>query len=369
MLRALTILTVSVAFLPGCAPRLRVGVVLPETGEAAAYGASIKTGVLMALADLSSGETSLRHLEVIWRDSGSSPARAASATESLLEQDSRLVIGGATSAEARAMIPVAERWRRVILSPSASAPWLARETQYFFRVFPSDDAEGVAAADYLLGPGAITTVVVIAQDNEYSRGLLPVFVSELRSRGGQVVATVDAVRAGDESAVRTILAAGHPEAAYVCGYHEFIVKAVRVLRAAGFSATVCTTSAVHTSGLLQGVGRDVEDVVFPLAGFDESNTRARSFLKRYRASYGMAPDIYAGHGYDAGLAAGLALARTALDANPNIRAALHSLDGRDGVMGALKFDDYGNVRHALRMYQIHNGRVVLLARPTGNGTT
>jgi len=81
-----------------CSEAPRIGVVLPETGPAAIYGASIKSGISLAFAEL--GTVHGKAIEVLYRDSGSDAARAASACEAIYEQGALLIIGGATSAEA-----------------------------------------------------------------------------------------------------------------------------------------------------------------------------------------------------------------------------------------------------------------------------
>lgn len=349
----------------GCQPRLQIGVVLPETGAAAAYGTSIKSGIALAVEDLRASQPALQNLEVNFRDSGSDAARAAAAAEALLERDALLLIGGVTSAEAKAMIPVADRWQKVLLSPSASAPALTRISTYFFRVFPSDELEGVAAADLITGVLRHQTVLIVAEASEYTRGLLPVFVGQLRTRGGQIVGNVGSETASWETELKSTLKKTHPEAAYLCGYEQFILRALRVLRAAGFAGTVATTSAVNTASLLQRAGPEVEGVVFPLVSTDLSSDRVqtRRFVERYRRVYNLQPDVYAGHGYDAALAAGLALAESRGGRQGNVRACLRALKDRQGVMGALDFDAHGNVRHTLGLYRIRRGRVEPLPSP------
>ena len=100
----------------GCNARLRIGVVIPETGDAGIYGASVKSGVKLAFDDALARRTAPLGLEVLYRDSGSDPARAASAAEALFETGAVAVIGGVTSAEAKALIPVADRMGCVLLS-------------------------------------------------------------------------------------------------------------------------------------------------------------------------------------------------------------------------------------------------------------
>jgi len=343
----------------GCNPPLRVGVVVPEKGAAAVYGASVKSGVRLAFDEAVASGSAPPGLEVVYRDSGSDPARAASAAEALYEGGAPIVIAGVTSAEAKALIPVAERARSVLLSPSASAPDLAHMSRFFFRVYPSDELEGVKAADFLALVRRARTVLVLQEDNDYTRGLLPVFVRELGSRGGRITGPVRLDEGGWQAQARGMLGGGAPDGVYICGYGEAILGALRLLRSVGYRGTVCTTSAFSAGSLLARAASLAEGVFVPLAGIDTAShdEPIRSFVERYRATYRLTPDIYAAHGYDAALAVLAALRGQGERSGDAVARRLRALDSVAGVTGPLAFDEDGNIRRALRDHWIHNGRI------------
>jgi branched-chain amino acid transport system substrate-binding protein len=340
----------------GCGPRPVVGVVLPETGSAAVYGASLRSGIELAFETAPAGAGRSPRVSVEYRDSGSDPARAVAAAEALFDRGAVVVIGGATTGEARAMIAVADRRERVLLSPSASAPELSGSSRYFFRVYPSDELEGVAAADLLTVTLSAQRVVVVEEENDYSRGLLPVFVAELTSRGGQMVASI---HAGADGFQRELLdAVQGADAVYVCGYGDAILEALRTLRVGSFAGPVCTTSAIGSGALLQRAGGFADGAYLPLATFDPAaGPTGHDFVARYRAEFGLLPDVYAAHGFDAALAVRAALERARERSGSGVRAALRALAGVPGVMGELAFDDLGNVQRRLGIYRIRGGRL------------
>ena len=352
---ALTVLVLA----SGCNPAVRIGVVVPESGEAAAYGASVLSGVRLALDDPRVTHQVPWHLEVSFRDSGSDPTRAATAAEALYEDGALLIIGGVTSAEAKVMIPVADRMGRVLLSPSASAPALAGRSRYFFRVYPSDELEGVKAADFLAVARRARTVVVVQEDNDYTRGLLPVFVGELTSRGARVVSSVRIAESGWQARLREAVVRPAPDGVYICGYGDAILASLRMLRGLGFKGTICTTSAFNASPVLLRAGPLADGVFFPLASLDvgSKGEPAHSFVARYQRIYNLTPDIYAAHGYDAALAAVYAFGGLGERTGAALAGRLRALSGRNGVMGPIAFDEYGNIKHSLSVHWIHNGKV------------
>ena len=121
-----------VGVLAGCSSKPVVGVLLPTTGAAASYGESIESGIRLALSvarepkQLPSDSKTIQlppEFEVVWADTGSDPGRAAAELRRMVEErEVKMVIGGATSAEALALIPELDDLEIVCLSPSASAP-------------------------------------------------------------------------------------------------------------------------------------------------------------------------------------------------------------------------------------------------------
>lgn len=342
-----------------CSRQLLVGVVVPETGDAAVYGTSVKMGIELAFDEALADGTAPEGLAVKYFDSQSDPAQAAALAESLYREGALAVIGGVTSAEAKAMIPVADSRKRILMSPSASAPELARMSMFFFRMYPSDDLEGVKAADLLTINRGVRTVLVLQEDNPYTRGLLPVFMAALKNQGAELLGSVHLNQSGWEREFRDLLTSRQPEGLYICGYGPAIVNALREVRAADFRGTVATTSAINSAPILEEAGDLAEGVFFPLVTVDFSSDEEpiATFVRRFQETYGVPPDIYAAHGYDAALAVMKATHNLRTRSGGEIQVRLKGLGDDVGVTGYLAFDDFGNIKHYLRNFWIYEGQV------------
>ena len=360
-MRRFTLATVMLAALlaQGCSRQLLFGVVVPETGDAAGYGKSVKMGIQLAFEDALADNTAPEGMTVKYVDSKSDPAHAAALTESLYREGALVVIGGVTSAEAKAMIPVAESRKKILMSPSASAPELARMSLHFFRMYPSDDLEGVKAADLLTLNRGVRTVLVLQEDNAYTRGLLPVFMAALKNQGAELLGTVNINRTGWEREFRDLLTSRQPQGIYICGYGPAILQGLREVRAAAFQGTVVTTSAINSTAVLQDAGDLAEGVFFPLVTVDFSSEAEpiATFVRRFNEVYGVPPDIYAAHGYDAALAVMRATDGLRTGSSSEIQVRLKGMGEEIGVTGHLAFDDFGNIKHYLRNFWINDGQV------------
>ena len=337
--------------------KLMVGVVLPQTGVNKGYGASLQAGIKLALDD-AVARNSPPGIEAQYRDSLSHPEYAAKEASELFKAGALIVIGGATTPEAMAMIPEAEKATRVIISPSASKPGLAETSNLFFRTVPSDDFEAEVAADFLVTQKKAKTILVLFQQGLYSEGLLPVFTAKVANLGGKITDKLPIGPTDWDKAIGEALAASKPDAIFICAYSEETLAALGMVRNAKFGGSVCTTSAFDAANSVKRAGAAAEGVFVPLVRLDIGSQQEpmKSFVARFKAANkGAAPDLFAAYGYDAALAALYALEGSPPKEASELLVRLMSLGGRQGVTGKLAFDKSGNIAHHPRMHVIRNG--------------
>ena len=366
----LAVLVISLSALVGCNGKVLVGVVLPETGEAQAYGSSVRSGAKLAFDDAKAARKAPAGLEVIYRDTASDPTRAADEIAQFYKDGALIVIGGATSSEAKASIPIAERFGRILLSPSASAPGLTKAAGDFYRVYPSDTVEVTDAVEFLARDRKFKKVLVLFEDNTYTQELLPVFTLEARKLGLVVLGRLNVGETGWEKKLALALTPARPEdkpeALYLCGYGEAILAALLEVRNANYGGVICTTSAISTVDLLWRGGTLVEGVYFPMMVVDTTSQQEpiKTFVKRYKEVNNLTPDIYAAAGYDAALTVLRVLAEPTPKSAVEVKNRLSGLSDLRGVTGPISFDSMGNIKTRPQLHWVNDGKVELY-KPSG----
>jgi branched-chain amino acid transport system substrate-binding protein len=354
-------------FLSACSGKPIVGVILPTTGAAASYGESIESGIRLALSDARERGDLPAGFEVVWADTGSDPARAVAQFRKVVEErGAKMVIGGATSAEAVALIPVLDELDVVCLSPSASAPGLAQRSRLFFRIYPSDELEGHTAANFLFERLGKHDVLLFTGDTEYTRGIKPEFLKQYQEAlGGTVVDDIALTEDGWQEVAAKVLARSRVEAVYAIGYAEEILSVVQFLSARGFEGRIVTTSAFYSGQVIREAGEAAEGVLFPLPPFDRTSEKepVLSFVNQYMDTYERAPDVFAAHGFDA---MGLTIQVMNIAKPPEtleiLKALNYGVAEFMGVTGPILFDDYGDVKHYPMMFIVHGGQVLSYQR-------
>jgi branched-chain amino acid transport system substrate-binding protein len=358
---------VSAAVLSGCGSKPIVGVLLPASGDASAYGESIESGIRLAVSDGRDRGRLPKGFEVVWADTTSDAGRAVQELEKMAtERGIRLVIGGATSTEALAVLPVLDELDVVCLSPSASSPGLAERSRMFFRIYPSDELEGYTAAKFLFDRLEKRRVILYTGNRDYSLGIEPEFRKQFEDAlGGQIVARINTGVEDwqDRSAATLKLQPG--VGVYIVGYAEEILAVLRHLAEARYSDRVVTTSAFYSTRVIRQAGELAEGILFPLPPFDRTDETEPvvSFVNRYMDTYQRAPDVFAAHGYDAMRLAIQVMTIAKPLVSTEIRRALQfGFTDFAGVTGPILFDESGDVKHYPKMFIVKDGQVLSYQR-------
>ena len=174
------------------------------------------------------------------------------------------VVGGVTTDEAEALIPVVDENHVICLSPCAPANTLASRSRYFFRLFATDEVEGSTAARYLYNERSVRKAVVITDDSVFTRGIETEFRQHFElNLGGEIVGTV---HTGVENWPRKLgdaIHAGGAQAVYIVGHGERTLEVLEHLEVSRFDGIKVTTSSLYLSHVISGGGSAAEGVVSP----------------------------------------------------------------------------------------------------------
>ncbi len=337
----------------------RVAAILPLTGPSEIYGQPVRKGIELAWEGLQGSGALPVPFDLTIVDSAGDSATAASLMEAQVDQGAFVVIGGVTSSEALAMVPVADRFDHVLLSPTASTPQLTGISRNFYRVFPSEAREATTMGSQAYQKLGLRTVVIVARREAFAGGVHQVFKSTFQSYGGEVLELIEYPEgAGDFSGLMERAVTLGPQAVHLSGHADDLKQMIGGLRSAGFGGPVLTTSAFASPQAIEQTGEPAEGVLLTQAAFDPESLDAeiQSFVERYRERHGFPPDLYAAHGFDAMMVVAAA-ATDGLGAPESFWKRLRSLRDFQGVTGPIQFDERGDVQKFPRLYRVSDGKL------------
>jgi branched-chain amino acid transport system substrate-binding protein len=350
--------------LGACGPKaVQFGAVLPLTGQWSVYGEPIRKGLELAYEEARKDASLGYEIELLGPlsayDSQSNPQTAAQRLEQLYDAGALAVIGGVTTDEALAMVPVMDKAGKVLLSPTASTPKLTGISSNFFRIYPSDFREGSKMGNFAAQTLGLEKIVILGAEDSYARGIQDVFKTEFERYGGQVPAVVEYPPGHTEffDDVQRALAQ-RPQAVYVADYAYEIGSIVKEVRRQGFDGRILTTHAFAAPGIFAEVGAAADGVLLTRTVFDPKSAEpiVKRFVDAYRAKYREEPDAFAAQGYDA-----LKTFLEALKLGGNLQRDFWKgmrQANFDGAAGHIQFDERGDVGKFPRVYQIRGGELI-----------
>ncbi len=322
---------------------VKIGVMVPLTGESASYGLGVKRGIELAKKELSADS-----VEIIYEDSKCGREEAMAAITKLISIDKvQAVIGEVCSEATLAAARVAEENEVVLISPSTTSPQLTDAGAYIFRVIPSDALEGNFAADLVYGKG-LRRLGILHSNDDYGIAFKDILTQEFSSLGGAVVASeviengaVDArtqlTKIKNEGADSIYVISNAPDAA---------VAALKQIQELGISAYVFGSKELKSEYITENAKEAAE-------GFIVSSVTigTAEFLDSYHNEHGEAP-LFSAQGYDAFKAVYLALegATTTQELRDNVMGVEF-----DGASGRIAFDSNGDVSANYEVYVVEDG--------------
>ncbi|MEM8708688.1 MAG: ABC transporter substrate-binding protein [Actinomycetota bacterium] len=202
---------------------LRLGGILPETGNLAFLGPPEFAGVELAIADINAaGGVNGADIEWLPGDSGDNGDVANATVDRLLAEDVDGFIGAASSGVSLTVIDKITGAGKIHFSPANTSPAFTDydDNGLYFRTAPSDVVQGAALADIMLADGNETAAFLVLNDS-YGTGLLEFTKGPWEANGGTTVYEVvyDPQAENFDAEVAATVEA-NPDAIVIIGFDE-----------------------------------------------------------------------------------------------------------------------------------------------------
>ena len=269
---------------------IKIGVLLPMTGDAASYGEPARNVYQLAVEEINkAGGVDGRSLELIVEDSKCNGKDATNAAQKLINVDKvAIVLGGFCSGESIAATPVAEAAKVALFSAGSSSPDLTAISQYFFRNYPSDASQGKVLAEAAYTTKGWKKVALLQEQTDYSLGVYKAFSETFEGLGGTIVKEEAASSVTDFRTQLTKLKAAKADALFIDtqtpAVSERILKQLQDLNwKPALIFNDVTGGAPETLGAYKAL---VEGAISAEFTADPSNAKFAKLTADYKAKYG-----------------------------------------------------------------------------------
>lgn len=196
---------------------MKIGVILPMTGDAAVYGEPLSKVLQLAVDEVNAeGGVNGENLELIIEDGKCDGTSAANAAQKLINVDGvEVIIGGFCSSESLSVVPIAEAAKVAVISPGSSSPKLTGISQFFVRNYPSDSTQGAVLAAIAYNDKGWRTVAFLQEQTDYALGVYQAFSAEFEKLGGTVTNEAFPTETTDFRSTITKVRGQNPDAVFV----------------------------------------------------------------------------------------------------------------------------------------------------------
>ena len=327
-------------------PRV-IGAIVPLTGPGREVGQRAVRGLMLASGMPLSGPPGPQSAQLVVRDDGGDPARAAQAVEDLVSEHRAIaIIGPLEGASARAAARRAQDLGvpMITLVPD---PQVTEPGPMVFRLFgtPRDEAAALVRAARARGA---TRFAVLRPDHAYGAAMAEAFAATVVAAGGEVVATetypANATAFGEpvgRLAARSFDALFVPDTARQLGLVAPALAAAGLWSTpaggaaprGGRAITLLAPSVALDARVLRTASRYLQGALFATPFYAPlAEGAGRAFVDEFTARFNEAPDAFSAYAYDA-----FRIARSAVEAGETTRGGLARWladHGRQPTVGA-----------------------------------
>lgn len=366
-------------------PRVRVGALLPLSGQLADYGQRVLNGIQLAV------EGAERTAGIVVKDTEGRPAKVEPGLEELSREYGVVaVIGPLLSREVDMISKPARRLGVPIVTPSAIGIMPSEAEPYLFRTAVTAAQQGSTLVEYAVRRLGLHRFAIIHSEDAYGRELMTIFSREVVRHGGEVIAvgsyapldtdfgrTIKHVREldlVDRQRAVTPPSSGPPplaeeyvpgfEAVFLPGDPEQVALLAAQLAFYDIRRVVILGAGPWTTESLRRLGgRFLEGSVFVDGFFAESPDPAvQAFVSRYQARFHSLPDLFAAQAYDATRLVIEAIERGAATGR-EVRDALLRVKDYHGVSGTTTITPTGESDRRLFVLRVQGGRLLQVETP------
>ncbi len=353
-------------FLPACSPPepIPIGFVGGISGRGADLGVAARDAVQLAVELRNrAGGIAGHEVKLLIRDDQQNTATAQGVTRELIDQGVVAIVGPITSTVAKAILPIVDDARVVMVSSSATTDELTGKDDYLYRVNMSTAEAATRIAEYHLKERPLGPLVAAydLSNRSYTERWLEAFRTTYEKGGSEVRSAIGFESSSETAFVQVArkLLATPADGVLIVANSMDTALLCQQIRKAGSRLPIIVSGWAGTERLLELGGKAVEGVMVA-QNFDRESTAPayQAFRQAYRERFRREPGFSGTMAFDA---ANIVMEALAQQPEPGkLKATLQSMRRFQGVQEPILFDEFGDVIREIHMTVVRDGQFVVI---------
>jgi branched-chain amino acid transport system substrate-binding protein len=345
------------------ADTIKIGLMAPLTGFAAADGASVNDSVKLAVERVNNeGGVLGKKVELIVYDDRADGKEAVAVARKLIQQDQVVgVVAGSYSTPSRASAPIFQDEEIPLVAAYAVHPDITKAGDFCFRNGFLGMVEGKSAGYAAVQMLKAKKIALLTSDNDFGRTLAEGFKEyiEKYAKGVQIVyAQTYPFPEKDFKPYLSKIKEIGPDLIFASGYYFQTGPVLKQAREMGIDTQILGEEGADSPKTLEIAGNAAEGfVIVTNLNRDDPRPEVQSFLTEYETRYKLQPDMVGASAYDAFMIICDAIKRAGTTDGKAVRDAIASTKNYNALTGEIKgFNDIGEVVKEVQVQIVKGGR-------------
>ena len=343
------------------ADTIKIGMLAPVTGFAAADGFSAVESVKLAVEKVNkAGGVLGRKIDLVVYDDAADPKQSVPLANKLIDQDKVVAfVAGSYSLPTRAVSAIFNDAEIPLVSAYALHPDITKG-DYTFRNGFLGTVEGKAAAYVAVKKLKAKKIALIVSDNDFGTTLALGFDEYLKAHPEAKIVSQQKypMREKDFKPYLAKMKAANPDVVFFSGYYFQIGPALKQAKEMGIKTQFIGEEGADSPKTPEIGGPAAEGLIL-VTNLNRDDKRAfvQEFLKSYRTKHKIEPDMVGASAYDAFMLLVDAIKAAKSTDGPKVMKALAATKDYDGLTGHIKgFNKEGEVLKPVQVQKIKDGK-------------
>jgi len=336
-----------------------VGFIGTLSGRYSDIGQDALKGIMLAMSDLGMESD----VNLIIHDDMGVPADGVSALSRLGEKKVKYVLGPSISAVAEGIVPMLNKSRLYMFSPTVSTTDLAGKDDRFFRLMPQNNIKQTdGISEYLVKKLKIKNMVIIydARNSSYSTDIVKNMTASFIKAGGTVrdIRALNPESGESMQALISIDKEDPPQMYYLVTSSLDSALLIWQIKKAGYPSKLSVRAWAASNEFFRLGGQAIEGAYVFDYYVDSGSPAYNDFRKRYIERFTTEPTWLSVHGYDSGMIFFQAL--KSIEKGATFKEAISRNTDKVRILKDVAIDEYGDAQMPIHAYTIKSGRIVRL---------
>ncbi len=285
------------------AATFKIGVIGPQTGDAAIYGTHVAWAAQIAVDEINALGGDIQ-FELMVEDDVNDAETSVNAYNALMDDEMQLLVGTVTTTPALSVVPLTYEDRVFTLTPSASGDDVIENNDNVFQICFTDSNQGTRSAQYIDENFENPQIgIIYKNDDQYSQGIRDNFVAEAETRGLSIVyeGTFNNSSSTDFNVQLTAAQAAGADLLFLPIYYTPASVILTQANAMGYAPTFFGVDGMDGILTADGFDASLAEGVYLLTPFaaDAEDEATQSFVSAFQEAHGEIPNQFGADAYDA----------------------------------------------------------------------